>query len=103
MRTEHRTAAAAASQRTGQVHRLQGGVFSGLGTALLDEAADRLERVRTRILGEAPVPIAVRAVTNRASGLPTSRPGPGVVVTRSAREVASDAPAVDAAVAAPAT
>ncbi len=75
LRTEHRTPAETASRRTDLVHRLQGSVHAGLRTALLDELLDRVDRARTRLRGEAPPPPAVRTVTNRATGMPASRPG----------------------------
>ncbi len=75
LRTEHRTAHEPTSRHTAHVHRLQGGVFSGLGTALLDDLIDRVDRLRVRATGEAPPPVAVRAITNRATGMPPSRSG----------------------------
>ncbi len=74
LRTEHRTARARDSRHTARVRRLQGGVFSGLGAALVDDARNRLADLATRVLGDATPPPVLREVTNRATGLPRSVP-----------------------------
>lgn len=73
LRTEHRTARAAETQRTEHTFRLQGGLHAGLGRALLEDAKEKLGRLFGRA-EPPPVPPQASAVTQRASGMPRSLP-----------------------------
>lgn len=73
LRTEHRLPGAEATTRTARVHALQGGFFSGIGTALADDVRDHLGWLKAGVLGEKVERIpAVHEVTTRATGMPVT-------------------------------
>ena len=72
LRTEHRFGTDAASRATANVFRLQGGRFSGLARALLEDVGEHLRRFAGRG-ATPPMPVATTAaVRARASTLPSS-------------------------------
>ena len=95
LRVEHRAPGAEASRHTRLVHRLQGSVYGGLGTALADDVREAVARLRRRVVGEPAAPEAVKVITRRATGLPRSRSLPVV------RDDEAATPACAAAAAAP--
>ncbi|MCC6876174.1 MAG: hypothetical protein IT378_17835 [Sandaracinaceae bacterium] len=76
LRTEHRLPGEAASRHTRRSLRVQGGLQSGVVSALVEDAREAAGRAIARWLGKTPPPPppATRVVTERATRMPRSLP-----------------------------
>ena len=74
LRTEHRVGPdSAATRNTNLVSRMQGGFFSGIGGVLVEDGMEHLRQLAARIRPRTePLPRELRAVTAKATGMPSS-------------------------------